>query len=258
MGRRGRGRRRRRAGNHVHPDQEGRLGDDPARHRLDHRPGPRRRTLHLAAPRAGPARTASSTDSARPGTPTRADSSPRNTATSSGGAVGHVFKAGIQWRDYGYEAVSRAIEDAGSREADRMKRSLRGSPAIAAVCPLLGLLGTVYGMIDAFQRTSPAAAPPRPPTSPPASTRPSSPPPPASPSPSRCCSSSSTSSARVDGLIDYIDEVGTNFIVDHARLESRPPGNRPQESVTPDADRRSKPDHRPCASRSNPPATAAG
>ena len=35
-----------------------------------------------------------------------------------------------------------------------MKRSLRGLSIIAAVCPLLGLLGTVYGMIDAFQRTS--------------------------------------------------------------------------------------------------------
>ena len=27
-------------------------------------------------------------------------------------------------------------------------------------------------------------------------------------------------SARVDGLIDHIDEVGTGFIVNHARLES--------------------------------------
>jgi len=137
----------------------------------------------------------------------------------SGGAVGHVFKAGIQWRDYGYEAVSQAIEDAGSREADRMKRSLRGLSAIAAVSPLLGLLGTVYGMIDAFQRTSTSG------------------------------SAAKTAdlatgiyealvttaagltiaipamlvfqylTARVDGLIDSIDEVGTAFIVKHARLE---------------------------------------
>ena len=27
----------------------------------------------------------------------------------SGGAVGHVFKAGIAWRNHGYEAVSRAM-----------------------------------------------------------------------------------------------------------------------------------------------------
>ena len=38
---------------------------------------------------------------------------------------GHIFKAGIQWRNEGYQAVSKAIEDAGSKEADKMKRSLR-------------------------------------------------------------------------------------------------------------------------------------
>jgi len=32
-----------------------------------------------------------------------------------------------------------------------MKRSLRGLAVIASVSPLLGLLGTVYGMISAFQ-----------------------------------------------------------------------------------------------------------
>lgn len=138
----------------------------------------------------------------------------------SGGAVGHVFKAGIQWRYYGYEAVNRAIEDAGSREADRMKRSLRPLSAIATVAPLLGLLGTVYGMIQAFQRTS------------------------ASGGAAKTADlaggiyealvSTATGltlaipvllvfqylSARVDGLIDHIDEVGTGFIVNHARLET--------------------------------------
>ena len=66
----------------------------------------------------------------------------------------HVFKAGISWRSQGHEAVSKAIEDAGAREAEKMKRSLRPLSVIAGVCPLLGLLGTVYGMIEAFQRTA--------------------------------------------------------------------------------------------------------
>jgi biopolymer transport protein ExbB len=70
------------------------------------------------------------------------------------GTVTHVFKAGIQWRDQGHEAISRAIEDAGSREAEKIKRSVRPLSVIAGVCPLLGLLGTVYGMIDAFQKTA--------------------------------------------------------------------------------------------------------
>ena len=54
----------------------------------------------------------------------------------------------------GREAVEKAIDDVGSREADKMKRSLRPIKNIAMVAPLLGLLGTVYGMIEAFQVTS--------------------------------------------------------------------------------------------------------
>lgn len=72
----------------------------------------------------------------------------------SGGTVGHVFKAGIRRVNMGRDAVEKAIDDVGSREADKMKRSLRPLRNIAMVSPLLGLLGTVYGMIDAFQKTS--------------------------------------------------------------------------------------------------------
>ena len=72
----------------------------------------------------------------------------------SGGAAGHVFKVGIQWKNEGYLAVSKAIEDAGAREADKITRSLRALPVIASVCPLLGLLGSVFGMIESFQATA--------------------------------------------------------------------------------------------------------
>lgn len=67
------------------------------------------------------------------------------------GHVGRIFRAGILKLSKGEEAVEKAVEDAGSREADKMKRSLRGLAVIASVSPLLGLLGTVYGMISAFQ-----------------------------------------------------------------------------------------------------------
>lgn len=150
----------------------------------------------------------------------------------SGGAVGHVFKAGIQWREYGYEAVNRAIEDAGSREAGRMKRSLRGLSAVAAVCPLLGLLGTVYGMIDAFQRTSVSGGA--------AKTQD------LAVGIYEALVTTATGltiaipvmlvyqylASRVDGLIDYVDEVGTSFIVEHARLEI-PPAEPPELEVQP-------------------------
>ncbi len=71
-----------------------------------------------------------------------------------GGTAGAVFKAGIMRLHKGEDAVEKAIEDAGYREADKMKRSLKGLSIVASISPLLGLLGTVYGMIDAFQNTT--------------------------------------------------------------------------------------------------------
>ena len=141
----------------------------------------------------------------------------------SAGAAGHVFKAGIQWREAGYQAVAKAIEDAGIREADKMKRSLRGLSIIATVCPLLGLLGTVYGMIDAFQRTSASGGAAK--TADLATGI------------YEALVTTATGltiaipvmllyqylSARVDGLIDHIDEVGTEFIAKHARLSNPDP-----------------------------------
>jgi biopolymer transport protein ExbB len=151
----------------------------------------------------------------------------------SGGAVGHVFKAGIQWRDFGYQAVSEAIEDAGSREAERMKRSLRPLSAIAAVAPLLGLLGTVYGMIDSFQQTATSGGAAKVADL-------------ASGIYEALVSTAAGLTlaipvllvfqyltARVDGLIDMIDEVGTGFIVKHARLENPQPAEAAAAAVYP-------------------------
>lgn len=68
--------------------------------------------------------------------------------------AGLIFKAGVVRSKFGAEAVEKAIEDVGSREADKFKRSLRPLTVIATVSPLLGLLGTVYGMIKAFGETA--------------------------------------------------------------------------------------------------------
>jgi biopolymer transport protein ExbB len=68
--------------------------------------------------------------------------------------ISSIFKAGISRAPQGNEAMEKAIEDAGAREVNKMKRSLKPLSIIARVAPLLGLLGTVYGMISAFQSTS--------------------------------------------------------------------------------------------------------
>jgi biopolymer transport protein ExbB len=54
----------------------------------------------------------------------------------------------------GQERLQQALEEAGAREVDKMKRSLKPLSMIATIAPLLGLLGTVYGMIGAFHAAS--------------------------------------------------------------------------------------------------------
>lgn len=49
------------------------------------------------------------------------------------------------------EVIERHIEESGMREQLKLRRFLRGLSVIAAVSPLLGLLGTIFGMIEAFQ-----------------------------------------------------------------------------------------------------------
>ena len=65
--------------------------------------------------------------------------------------ISNIFKAGIGRVMHGAASIEKAIEDAGSREVDKLKRSLRPLSVIATVAPLLGLLGTVLGMIETFE-----------------------------------------------------------------------------------------------------------
>ncbi|RMH01693.1 MAG: MotA/TolQ/ExbB proton channel family protein [Planctomycetota bacterium] len=46
--------------------------------------------------------------------------------------------------------MEKAVEDAGARELRVLSAKLRPLVVIAAIAPLLGLLGTVWGMIQAF------------------------------------------------------------------------------------------------------------
>ncbi len=68
--------------------------------------------------------------------------------------VGRIFKAGLLNLRRGAAFVEKSIEDAGAREVDKLKRSLRLMGTIATISPLLGMLGTVYGMIGAFETSA--------------------------------------------------------------------------------------------------------
>lgn len=65
-------------------------------------------------------------------------------------AMANVFKAGVQkWGRPAVE-VEQAVLDEGERTSNRLRKYLRLINGVATICPLLGLLGTVLGMIYAF------------------------------------------------------------------------------------------------------------
>ncbi|OYP32339.1 biopolymer transporter ExbB [Rhodopirellula sp. MGV] len=72
--------------------------------------------------------------------------------------VSEVFRAALRrWGRPMFE-IEQAVMDAGDRVADGLKKYLRVFHAISNVAPLIGLLGTVIGMIDAFEVISDQAS----------------------------------------------------------------------------------------------------
>lgn len=67
------------------------------------------------------------------------------------GPVAHVIKAGLLKHDRSRAEIKEAIEDAGVYEVPRLEKNLGALATIAHISPLLGLLGTVTGMVRAFQ-----------------------------------------------------------------------------------------------------------
>ncbi len=64
--------------------------------------------------------------------------------------IAHVFAAGVhKWGRPAVE-VEQAVLDEGERTSSRLRSYLRLINGVATVCPLLGMLGTVLGMINAF------------------------------------------------------------------------------------------------------------
>lgn len=67
------------------------------------------------------------------------------------GPVAHVLKAGILKHDRSRQEIKEAIDDAAIHEIPRLEKNLSVLATIAHITPLLGLLGTVTGMVKAFQ-----------------------------------------------------------------------------------------------------------
>jgi biopolymer transport protein ExbB len=61
-----------------------------------------------------------------------------------------VLGAGLAEVELGYAAVEKAMEDCSQQQAARLYRKLEFFTMIGTIAPMLGLLGTVWGMILAF------------------------------------------------------------------------------------------------------------
>lgn len=64
--------------------------------------------------------------------------------------LGRMLAAGLINRDHSREVMKEAVGDAGRHVIAQLERYLNTLGTIASVTPLLGLLGTVFGMIDIF------------------------------------------------------------------------------------------------------------
>ncbi len=64
--------------------------------------------------------------------------------------LGEIFAAGLVNSQHGREIMKEAIEEAASRVVHEMERYMTLLGTIAVISPLLGLLGTVFGIITTF------------------------------------------------------------------------------------------------------------
>jgi biopolymer transport protein ExbB len=73
-----------------------------------------------------------------------------------GGAIAHIVKAGLMKHERGREEIESSMEIAGLSEIARLEKNAKILSIISHITPLIGLLGTVMGFIQAFSemRTS--------------------------------------------------------------------------------------------------------
>ncbi len=64
--------------------------------------------------------------------------------------LGVIYAAGLSNLQYGKEAIKESLEESGRQVVHGLGRYLNTLGTIASIAPLIGLLGTVIGMIKVF------------------------------------------------------------------------------------------------------------
>jgi len=79
---------------------------------------------------------------------------------SAGSPLGQVLAAGVKNAKNTPQVMKEALDDAGRAVAHELERFLTTLGTIASISPLLGLLGTVIGMIEIFGSQAPSGSNP--------------------------------------------------------------------------------------------------
>lgn len=74
--------------------------------------------------------------------------------------LGKVLASGLRYRQAGREAMKEAMEETGRAVAHQLEKYLSALGTIATTAPLLGLFGTVIGMIEIFGSQAPGQSNP--------------------------------------------------------------------------------------------------
>lgn len=67
-----------------------------------------------------------------------------------GGTIANILKAGLMKHNRGKEEIENAMEISGINEIAKLEKNAKVLSIIAHIAPLIGLLGTVLGFIQAF------------------------------------------------------------------------------------------------------------
>ena len=67
-------------------------------------------------------------------------------------ALAQILYAGMIQYEYGWEYIEKSAEEATAEQASRLYRKVEYLNVIGGIAPMIGLLGTVVGMVIAFQQ----------------------------------------------------------------------------------------------------------